>query len=64
MRPIRSREGVAFPRDVLSAKKEGHPEKKVGLPGSGWEAYKVRRTGLVVHFPCHKVREGLHMPSR
>ena len=39
MPPIRSREGLAFPRDVLSEKQYGHPEEKQALPESRWEAY-------------------------
>ena len=34
MPPIRLREGLAFPRDVPSAKDKGHPEEKAGLPES------------------------------
>ena len=39
MPPIHLREGLAFPRDVPSAKHEGHPKEKTGLSESGLEAY-------------------------
>ena len=45
MPPIRLREGLAFLRDIPSAKHNEHPEEKPGLPESRWETFSLKIEG-------------------
>ena len=73
MPPIRLREGLAFPRDVPSAKHKGHPEEKPsrkrmgGIPfslkleGQDWQcifhAFPLG-AGQITQYPCSPTRCG------